>query len=426
MVKKPNIGTTAATSQKLRARNLALIKRFSVVIVVAAAFAGGFAVRGDDAILSVVGLGALASDPASAMKAQSSSDSYNSLGYRVGEVERVINDESLDTFDIGPATTKTLDALASATNDPYFRYYDASRYASLVKDNSEDYAGVGVLFSEYEGRAYAVDVFEGSAAQASDVRTGDFVVAVDGDRSHDWTGTEVTSALERAAGQDVVITWRRTASLDDTGGKEFTTTLPCESSTVKNVTTELYDKVGYIQLKQITNNAAQLVRQAVADLDAQGASSYVLDVRDNPGGYLTQAVDVASLFVKSGAIVRVQTKGTDVNTKNATGDSVTDKPLVVLVNGNTSSSAEVLAAALHDNQRATLVGQKTLGKGSVQVTRELSFGGAIRYTAAYYKSPLGHDIDGAGVVPDVSVGLSDGDDNQKALALETAQSSVVQ
>ena len=128
--------------------------------------------------------------------------------------------------------------------------------------------------------------------------------------------------------------------------------------------------------------------------------------------------------MKSGTVVKIQTKEAEETTKNANGTIATDKPLVVLVNGNTAASAEVLAAALKDNQRATLVGSTTLGKGSVQVTRDLSFGGALRYTAAYYKSPLGHNIDQVGVVPDIAVGLSEGVDNQKALAIETAQSLV--
>ena len=176
--------------------------------------------------------------------------------------------------------------------------------------------------------------------------------------------------------------------------------------------------------QQITQNSAQLVRQAIVDLDARGAQSYVLDLRDNPGGYLTQAVDISSYFIKSGTIVRITTKSSDETTKNATGDVLTDKPLVVLVNGNTSSSAEVIAASLKDNERATIVGTTTLGKGSVQVTHELTFGGALRYTAAYYKSPLDHDIDGLGINPDISIGRSDDDDNQKSLAMETAQSMV--
>ena len=136
-------------------------------------------------------------------------------------------------------------------------------------------------------------------------------------------------------------------------------------------------------------------------------------------GYLVAKADRAH-----GTIVRITTKSTDETTKNATGEFLTDKPLVVLVNGNTSSSAEVIAASLKDNERATLVGTTTLGKGSVQVTHELTFGGALRYTAAYYKSPLDHDIDGLGINPDISIGRSDDEDNQKSLAMETAQSMV--
>ena len=165
------------------------------------------------------------------------------------------------------------------------------------------------------------------------------------------------------------------------------------------------------------------MKNAVADLESQGATSFVLDIRDNPGGFLSQSVDIASLFVKSGTIVKIQTKAEETS-KTTSRPYVTEKPLVLLVNGKTSASAEVLAASLKDNQRATLVGSTTLGKGSVQVTRDLSFGGALRYTAAFYKSPLGHDIEGVGVTPDVMVGLAEGEDNQKALALETAQSLV--
>ena len=192
---------------------------------------------------------------------------------------------------------------------------------------------------------------------------------------------------------------------------------------MKNVTTSLEGTVGYLKVRQLTQTSADLVKQALADLGSQGALSFVLDIRDNPGGYLTQAVDLASLFVKSGSIVQIETKD-GKSVKSATGNVATDKPLVVLVNENTAAAAEVLAAALQENQRATLVGASTLGKGSVQVVRDLSFGGALRYTAAYYLTPQGRAINDVGVTPDVSVGLGGeaGSDNQRSLALETAQS----
>ena len=413
----------AASARKARTRNLRLLKAFLAVIAVCGAFAIGFFVRGDSPLLESLGFSSLVVDVDRNPGSTTSGDTYNSLGARVEEVEGILDEESLDSYDLGMATSSVLDAFSDTTKDPYLRYYDSSRYAALLQDSSGTYAGVGVLFSEFNGRAYAVDVFEGSAAQVADVRTGDFVVAIDGDREHDWTMTEVVSALKRDEGESVVITWRRAETLDDEGGDEFTTTLECSDYQARNVESELIDEVGYIRLKQITQNAAGLVKSAVSDLESQGASSFVLDIRDNPGGFLTQSVDIASLFVKSGTLVKKEAEDT---TKTATGAVATDKPLVVLVNGNTAAAAEVLAAALQDNQRATLVGQTTLGKGSVQVTRELSFGGALRYTAAYYKSPLGHDIDGVGVAPDVAVALSEGVDNQKTLAVETAQSFVRQ
>lgn len=424
MAKKPENLQGAAASRKAHARNVALAKAFLCAIAVCAAFALGFLARGNAPLMESLGFLSPSGEQGPSASSSQAADTYTSLGARVSEVEQMVGEDSLDSFDLDQATSSVLDAFAASTKDSYLRYYDAARFAALSKDSANQYGGIGVLFSEYNGRAYAVDVFEGSGAQLANVQVNDFVVAIDGDRSHDWTQTEVAAALKREEGSDVVITWRRPATLEDAGGREFTTTLAVSNSTVKNVTAELHDAVGYIQLRQVSQNASDLVKAALSDLDGQGAQAFVLDIRDNPGGYLTQAVDTASLFVRSGALVRIQTTEPQESTKNATGTVATDKPLVVLVNGNTAASAEVLAAALQDNQRATLVGATTLGKGSVQVTRDLSFGGALRYTAAYYLSPLGHAIDGVGVVPDVQVGAADDDDNQKALALETAQSLV--
>ena len=129
-------------------------------------------------------------------------------------------------------------------------------------------------------------------------------------------------------------------------------------------------------------------------------------------------MDIASLFVKSGNVVQVKTRE-GLSERTVSGVTATDAPLVVLVNGRTAAAAEVLAAALSDNSRATLVGAKTMGKGSVQVVQTLSFGGAVRYTAAYYLSPNGHDINSQGVSPDYAVS---GEDLQLSYACQTAAS----
>lgn len=394
----------------------------ALIVVIVIAFSAGFFVRSQTGFMA--SLGFPVEDPSQTTgSAKVTKTVYDSVSTRVAEVEDLLSLYSLDSYDLESSTYDMIDAMMKSTGDPYAAYYSPDRYASYVKETgNRDYAGIGVLFSEYNGRAYAVDVFQGSEAEAKGVKQGDFVVAVDGDSSKTWSLTEVVKAVSQQEGQSVVVTWMRPTSLDAQKGSEFTTMLTCQKHDEQNVSTSLDDTVGTVKIRQITQNSARLVEEAVRGLLEQGATSFVIDLRDNPGGYLTQAVDIASLFVQSGVLVQIQ--GPDgVSTKTASGVTLTDAPLVVLVNNYTSSAAEVLACALQDNQRAEVVGQNTMGKGSVQVMRELSFGGAVRYTAAYYLSPLGHEIDGIGVVPDVSISNGDdGADTQMLIAMDTARS----
>ena len=428
MGKMGNNQRAAARTREMRARSQRLIGVFLVIILLVAAFAGGFALRGQGAFLqslgfppSVTGLDQGASaDSASAQK-----NVFNSISARMAEVEDILASDSLDTYDLDAATGTVLDALGQASNDPYLRYYSSDRYSALLNSQDGGYAGVGVLFSEYNGQAYVVDVFEDSPAQLDGVQEGDFVVSINGDSSQTWSRSEVAAVLSQAKGTTVVITWRRPESLGSDGGSEFTTTLACEEYSAANVTTE-YDEerlVGYVKVKQLTQNAASLAQSAIEGLAGQGAQAFVLDLRDNPGGYLSQAVGLASLFMSSGTVVEVDTVDGQA-IKTATGQPATSAPLVVIVNKNTAAAAEVVAAALKESQRAALVGTTTMGKGSVQVLYELSFGGALRYTAAYYLTPEGHAIDQAGVVPSVVLDASGEGDSQKDYAIEVAGSQV--
>lgn len=412
------------TVDALRARNRKTIATAVVFLCVCCSFAAGFLVRGNEALLSRLGFDSLVVSADSNPGQTVTGNTYDSISARVAEVEGVVASESLDSYDLDDATSRVLGAFAESTADPYLTFYDSQRYSAYLQETARSYAGIGVLFGEYNGQCYAVEVFPGSAAEAAGVQQGDFVAAIDGDRSG-WSLTETVNALAREEGSQVVVTWRRPGSLEGEGGPEITTTLICSEYQEQNLESQLEDEVGYIKLSQLTQSSDALVRDAIADLTAQGARSLVLDLRDNPGGYLTSAVNVASLFVQSGVVVQINTvDGT--TTKTASGDVATGLPLVVLVNQNTAGAAEVLAAALQDNQRATVAGQTTLGKGSVQVVRELSFGGALRYTAATYLTPLGHDIQNVGVVPAVSIPAGDEADvdNQRTVAVETAQSLV--
>lgn len=420
---------SALSAAKTHERKVRLVRTLSLVIVLAVVFSLGFFVRSNTTLLTALGIPVLTDiEAAQVASSDANKTTSNSIGARLNEVEDLLNENSMDGFDLDSVTKSMLDSLAESTGDPYLAYFDPVRYSDYLSENAESsYDGIGVLFFEYNGRVLVNDVFEGSPAASKGVQQGDMIVAINGDE-HKWTMAEVVNALSAVQpGEDVVIRWRHLSSPDAETGEEFSTTLSPTESNVRNVTSQLYGTVGYIKLKQITQSSADLVRQSVEDLTQQGATSFVLDIRDNPGGYLTQAVDIASLFVKSGVVVQVET--TDgVTTKQASGDQVTTAPLVVLVNDYTASGAEVLAGALQDNDRATIVGETTLGKGSVQVMRELTFGGALRYTAAYYMTPLGHDIEGVGIHPDISVGMADDSrsDAQLSQALDTAEELVLE
>ncbi len=415
----------AAATQKsvnaVRQKRRKLIFAMGCVLLAAVAFFGGFLIRGDTKLMERLGIptGIIEEEVNPGMTVQGST--YVSISARMAEIEGILLKYSLDSYDLDELTAALTKSFVETTADPYLRYYSQERYETYVRESvTGNYAGIGVLFGEYQGQAYVVDVFEGGVAQASGIAVGDFVVAVNGDSSQDWTATEVQNAIGMADGGSIVITWRRPPALSTSGGEEFTTTLSCTATPAPNVQFEIDGDVGYITVTQFTHNVASLVRDAVVKLTNEGAEAFVLDLRDCSGGYLTQAVELADLFMKSGIIMQIETKDA-TTTKNATGSQLTEKPLIVLVNGNTSAAAEVVVAALHDAKRATIVGTRTMGKGSVQVIRELSFGGALRYTAAYYKSPLGLSIEGSGITPDITVTDAR---QQKIVAVETAQGMV--
>ncbi len=406
----------ARKQSDVNAHNKKHLRILVAAIVAVSLFCAGFLVRGNHVLME--GFGVDPVEPADPSVVDPDSVVVSS---RLNEVELLLGG-SIDTYDVNTSTEEAINAFLASTDDKYARYFDAQRYSEYVNANAVQYPGVGVYFSEYNGKAYALDIFEGSSASDAGVRSGDFVVAIDGDRSQDWSAVEVINAVSGEAGTTVVVTWRRPASLDSEGGEEFTTTLTRAEAVEANVSTELIDDVGYVRLRQITQDSDDLVRKAIEQLSSRGAKAFVFDIRDNAGGYLTEAVGLASLFIKSGVIVEIDTKDS-VTTKQATGDLATEAPVVVLVNENTAGSAEVIAAALRDSSRATAVGTTTLGRGSVQITTPLSFGGALRYTVARYKSPSGYSIDGVGVVPNITVANDKTDvDNQKAVAVETAAS----
>lgn len=293
-----------------------------------------------------------------------------------------------------------VEGMLRALGDPWSSYYGRSEFASFQDALEGRYSGVGIWLRGTSTGARGVEVGSvqpGSPAEAAGVSPGDVVLAVD--------GTDVTSA-----GVSVVAALLR--GRDDTnvridvrrGSATRTLTLTRTTFLTGDVTVErLQGDIMRIAVTAFTRGAGRDVTEAIEASDGGLVGGVVLDLRDNPGGLLDEAVAVASAFLDGGPVVSYERRGRDPETLDAFTGGDTTTPLVVLVNPSTASAAEVVAAALQDRNRAVVVGTRTYGKGSVQEPSRLSDGSALELTVGRYLTPSGRSLEGVGVEPDVVV-----------------------
>jgi carboxyl-terminal processing protease len=316
----------------------------------------------------------------------------------VGEVQRIIAADALKPSSEESQTKAALEGLLGSLEDTYAAYFDPSANKEFQMDAKGEFFGVGMTVGMEEDTPTIGMVFKGSPAEKAGIKAGDHIVAVDGVRKK-WALDEVVSKIRGPAGTKVTIEMAR-----DGVAKPLSFTITRARITIPNIMSEMVGKdVGHLRLMGFNELTAEDLRKEITALEAKGARGFVLDLRGNPGGLLSSAIEVSSLFVESGVIVRVDERGQPETEEMALGGVATTKPLVVLIDGNSASASEIVAGALQDYKRATIIGEKSYGKGSVQVIRELSNGGAVKLTNAHYLTPKGRVIDGKGVVPDIAL-----------------------
>lgn len=325
------------------------------------------------------------------------------LGRKVEEVESLLDRAALVPADEASKTAGAISGLLEGTGDKYAAYFDARHYQYFNEQTDGQFGGIGVTIAERDGQVYFVSIIEDTPAEKVGLRPDDEVREIDGTRRAEWTSEEVVRRVRGEEGTTVELIVYRPAD-----EKELEFTIERAKIDIPNVTSEIKDgDVGYVRMGSFNAQSTEDLRSAFDELRDQGATSFVLDLRDNPGGLLQESVDVASLFIEDGVIVRVDERDKPEREYRTTGGidayTATELPLVLLVNENSASASEVLGGALQDYDRATLVGVKTFGKGSVQSIEELSFGGAVKFTTAHYLTPNGRTIDGVGLTPEVVV-----------------------
>jgi carboxyl-terminal processing protease len=272
---------------------------------------------------------------------------------------------------------------------------------------------------------------DGTPAAKAGLRAGDIVVSIDGQDTSSMTVDEAVTKIRGEKGTQVKL------GIIHPGSSVQDITITRDDITVPSVSYEIKpNNIGYIKIRTFGNDTATQIEKISEEFASKGVKAVVIDVRDNPGGYLDSAVKISSEFLKQGVIVREKSKNSKDKSFTASGNGkLTDVPVVILVNGGSASASEILAGALHDNDRATLVGEKTFGKGSVQEIVCLKEGGlsissncksdSLKVTVAHWYTPDGINISKEGIKPDVEVKLTNEDynanlDPQLVKALEVA------
>lgn len=286
--------------------------------------------------------------------------------------------------------------------DPHSSYLSADDFKSFNDKSQGEFGGLGIQITSDKGAVKVISPIDDTPAEKAGIKAGDYITHIDGEQVFDLTLNEATKKMKGRPGTKVKLT------IVSDGQDPRTITLKRAIIKVKSIKAEEKGedkKIGYIRISDFGATTSKELKEAIAKLEKKKVLGYVLDVRNNPGGYLTAAIDVSDVFLDSGEIV--STRGKDKNdvirSYAKPGDLTNGKPIVVLINHGSASASEIVAGALQDNNRGLVMGSQSFGKGSVQQQKPLGDGTAIHITIARYYTPSGKSIQGEGITPDVEV-----------------------
>jgi len=301
--------------------------------------------------------------------------------------------------------------MLASLDDPFTRLLKPDQYRSLQTNTSGELTGVGLQISldTETGKLRVIAPIAGSPAEKAGIQPADAILKIDGVATEGLSLDEAADRMRGPIGSRVTLTIER-------DGKELSNLVVQRDRIALNPVyadlrslpgkgQEKPEKIGYIRLTQFNANAAAEVARSINKLEKQGAEAYVLDLRNNPGGLLQAGIEIARLWLDDGTIVYTVNRQGVMGSFEATGEALTHDPLVVLVNQGTASASEILAGALKDNGRATILGEKTFGKGLIQSLFDLSDGSGLAVTVARYETPAHQNINKLGITPDVAVQL---------------------
>ena len=340
-----------------------------------------------------------------------------------GEVLDKIKKEYVDDVDQSEMLDSAING-ALQSLDPYSSYMGPELFKEIETDTKGEFGGLGIEVGMEAGVIKVISPIDDTPASKAGIKAGDYIVQIDGQQVQGKSLVEAVKMMRGPVGSKIKLTIRRKGEK-----KAIEKNIIREIIQIKSVEAKILKKnIAYLRLKSFNSNSSRQLIKEINNFETKDKPvSYILDLRNNPGGLLTQAINVADFFLDDGEILSTKGRRTIENRRffAKKGDRVKGKPLIVLINRGSASASEIVAGALQDHKRAIVLGENTYGKGSVQSIIPLSDGGGIRLTVSKYYLPSGKSISEVGVAPDIMVEEQDEDftlnspsDNQLNYALE--------
>ncbi len=318
-----------------------------------------------------------------------------------GEVLDKIKKEYVDEIDQSEAIDSAINGVLQSL-DPYSAYMSPELFDNMQTDTQGKFGGLGIEIGMEAGVVKVISPIDDTPASRAGIKAGDYIVKVGGVQVQGKSLMEAVKLMRGPVGSSIELTIRRRGEK-----KALIKNVVREIIVVKSVDGKIIKKkIGYLRLKSFnSNSSAQLLKKIDSFEKTNNPNGYILDLRNNPGGLLTQAINVTDFFLNDGEILSTKGRRLIENRRffARKGDKLNGKPLIVLINNGSASASEIVAGALKDHKRAIILGEKTYGKGSVQSIIPLSDGGGMRLTVSKYYLPSGKSISEVGVEPDIYV-----------------------
>ena len=340
-----------------------------------------------------------------------------------GEVLEKINKEYVDEVNQSESMDAAIDGLLQSL-DPYSAYMSPEIFNEMQTETSGEFGGLGIEVNMESGVVKVISPIDDTPASRAGIKAGDYIIKIDDIQVQGKSLSEAVDLMRGPVGSSIILTVRRVGQK-----KALKFEIVREIIQIKSVKADLLKKdIGYLRLTSFNENSGKQIRDQIKEFEKnENINSYILDLRNNPGGLLSQAIKISDFFLDNGEIVSTKSRKASENRKwfAKKGDLIDGKTLIVLINYGSASASEIVAGALQDHKRAIILGENSYGKGSVQSIIPLKNKGAIRLTVAKYYLPSGKSISEVGVSPDIEINeesdefrIKTDTDNQLSYALK--------